>query len=110
MGLIGKSVFRKEAWEKVTGTARYTADYPATDSLHAKIVVSPYAHALIKSIHIAKAKEVFGVRAVITGEHFPLTGEEIRDRPVLAKNKVRHHGEAVALVVADTPQQAKRAY
>ncbi|SDM93694.1 CO or xanthine dehydrogenase, Mo-binding subunit [Fictibacillus solisalsi] len=109
MGLIGKSVFRKEAWEKVTGTARYTADYPATDSLHARIVVSPYAHAVIKSIHTEKAKEVFGVRAVVTGEHFPLTGEEIRDRPVLAKDKVRHHGEAVVLVVADTPHQAKRA-
>ncbi|MDN4526697.1 xanthine dehydrogenase family protein molybdopterin-binding subunit [Fictibacillus fluitans] len=109
MGLIGKSVLRKEAWEKVTGTARYTADYPATDSLHAKIVVSPYAHAVIKGIQTSKAKEVFGVRAIITGEQFPLTGEEIRDRPVLAKDKVRHYGEAVALVVADTPQQAKRA-
>ena len=38
----------------------------------------------------------------------PLTGEAIRDRPPLAVEKVRYHGEAVALVVADTPVQAKK--
>ena len=43
-----------------------------------------------------------GVRAIVTGEGLPLTGEAIRDRPPLAFEKVRYHGEAVALVVADT--------
>ena len=50
-----------------------------------------------------------GVRAILLGEHLPLTGEAIRDRPPLAVDKVRYHGEAVVLVVADTPAQAKKA-
>ncbi len=109
MEYIGKSVIRKEAWDKVSGTAKYTADDSSPGTLHVKLLVSPYAHARIKSIKKEKALQVSGVRAILAGDHFPLTGEEIRDRPPLATERVRYHGEAVALVVADTPHQAKKA-
>lgn len=74
-----------------------------------RLVISPHAHANIKSIDTRKAYEVPGVRAILLGQPFPLTGEEIKDRPPIAYGKVRYHGEPVAVVVADTPLQAKRA-
>ncbi|WP_025026510.1 xanthine dehydrogenase family protein molybdopterin-binding subunit [Caldalkalibacillus mannanilyticus] len=106
---IGKSIYRKEALEKVTGRAKYTDDVSAKEMLHGKLVISPHAHANIKSIDTRKAYEVPGVRAILVGQPFPLTGEEIKDRPPIAYEKVRYHGEPVAVVVADTSLQAKRA-
>lgn len=107
---IGDSVYRKEALEKVTGSAKYTDDEFFAAELHAHLVLSPLAHAKIKSIDTVEARRMPGVRAIITGEEqFPLTGEEIHDRPPLAYNKVRYYGEPVAVVVADSPQQAKQA-
>ena len=76
--------------------------------LSGKVVISPYGHAKIVKIDTIEAREMPGVRAILTGEHFPLTGEDIRDRPPLAVDKVRYHGEAVALVVADTPGTGKK--
>ncbi|MBU9714072.1 xanthine dehydrogenase family protein molybdopterin-binding subunit [Evansella tamaricis] len=106
---IGKSVIRKEALDKVTGRAKYTADFPSGEMLHGKSVISHYGHGTIKSIDVMEAKKEPGVRAIITGKQYPLTGEEIRDRPPIAFEKIRFHGEVVALVVADTPAIAKRA-
>lgn len=107
---IGNSIYRKEALEKVSGTAKYTDDLFSAAMLHAKLVVSPYAHARIKSIDASEAFKSPGVRAIVTGQaDFPLTGEEIHDRPPIAYGKVRYHGEPVAVIVADTPQQAKKA-
>jgi CO/xanthine dehydrogenase Mo-binding subunit len=110
MESIGKSPIRKDAWEKVTGRAKYTADLLTPDTLHAALLISPYAHARILSIDLSKAKSEPGVRAVLTGKEAPhLTGEKIKDRPILARDRVRYHGEAVAVVVADTLEQAMRA-
>lgn len=109
MEVVGKSVIRKEAFDKVTGRARYTHDYQTSGMLSAKMVISPYGHAKIVSIDTSKARQVPGVRAIIAGKRYPLTGEAIRDRPPIAVDKVRYHGEPVALVVADTPGQAKTA-
>lgn len=106
---IGKSVYRKESLEKVTGKAKYTADYLASDALHVEMVKSSYAHATIRSIEIAEAKKTEGVRAIILGDNLPLIGEEVIDRPPLAVNKVRYYGEVIALVVADTIPIAKKA-
>lgn len=106
---IGKSVVRKEAQEKVTGSAKYMDDFHSVEMLHAKLVISEYAHALIKSINTSEARKVPGVRAILLGQPGPLTGEEIRDRPPIAFEKVRHHGEPVAVIVADTPIISKRA-
>ena len=108
MRVIGKSVIRKEAYDKVTGRARYTHDY-RKQTLSVQMVVSPYGHARIVELDTAEARKVQGVRAIVTGGGFPLNGEAIRDRPPLASGKVRYHGEPVALVVADTPVLAKKA-
>lgn len=109
LDVIGKGVIRKDAWDKVTGDAKYTDDYQSVGMLSCTKVISPYGHARITSIDTTEALKIPGVRAIITGEHYPLTGEAIRDRPPIAVDKVRYHGELVALVVADTPSQAKKA-
>ncbi|MDP5276246.1 xanthine dehydrogenase family protein molybdopterin-binding subunit [Chengkuizengella axinellae] len=109
METIGKSIIRKEALDKVTGTAKYTSDHLSLPMLHAKMVISPYAHANITHIDLSEAWKIPGVRAILAGEKFPLTGEEIRDRPPIAYDKVRYCGEVVAVIVADSPAIAKRA-
>ncbi len=106
---IGKSIYRKEALEKVTGTAKYAGDFSKAEVLHGRLVVSSYAHAKIKSIDTTAAWTVQGIRAIVLGQSFPLTGEEIKDRPPLAFDKVRYYGEPVAVVVADNETIAKRA-
>ncbi|MGG3470701.1 xanthine dehydrogenase family protein molybdopterin-binding subunit [Neobacillus pocheonensis] len=109
MEVIGKSVIRKEALDKVTGRAKYTHDYQSVQMLSGKTVISPFGHAKIIDIDTSDAWKVPGVRAILAGRNYPLTGEAIRDRPPIAVDKVRYHGEVVALVVADTPVQAKTA-
>ncbi|MFC5449760.1 xanthine dehydrogenase family protein molybdopterin-binding subunit [Paenibacillus aestuarii] len=70
--------------------------------LHAKLAVSPHAHAKIKAIDTSEAMKIPGVKAVITGQYAPiLTGSPLADRPPIAIDKVRYFGEPVALVVAD---------
>ena len=109
MDFIGKGIIRKDALEKVTGKAKYTADELTTGTLHVEKVISPYAHAYIKHIDSREAQKSPGVRAIIKGGNLPLTGEEIRDRYPIAKDIVRYHGEVVALVVAETKKQARLA-
>ncbi len=70
------------------------------------MLTSPYAHALIK-INISKASKSKGVQAIITGDYLPiLTGSVISDRPPIAKHKVRYFGEPVAVVVANSEEEA----
>ncbi|MGE5677569.1 MAG: xanthine dehydrogenase family protein molybdopterin-binding subunit [Pseudomonadota bacterium] len=108
--VIGKSVQRKEALDKVTGMAKYANDYEIPGLLHARMVTSPYAHAKITSIEYESALEASGVRAVITGQYCKqLIGSTILDRPPIAMDKVRYNGEPVAVVVADTEAEAERA-
>ena len=59
------TTIRKEAWDKVTGNAKYTGDNHLNGSLHARILTSTYAHAIIKKIDISKAEAAKGVRAVM---------------------------------------------
>lgn len=104
---IGVTTIRKEAWDKVTGNAKYTGDFHFNGSLHARLLTSTHAHALIKKIDTTKAKASKGVRAVITGEYSAVVvGNMINDRRPIAKDKVRYFGEVVALVVADTEAEA----
>jgi CO/xanthine dehydrogenase Mo-binding subunit len=102
---IGKSLPRKEAWDKVTGTAQYTDDLPAAGVLAARLLTSTYAHARIQHIDMTKALAVKGVKSIVTGEECPeLFGPLMWDRPALARDVVRYVGEPVALVVAlDAP-------
>jgi CO/xanthine dehydrogenase Mo-binding subunit len=108
MYIIGKGITRKDAFEKVTGQAKYTADFETNEMLHARLVISPYAHALIKNIDMSEAEKIPGVRAVITGQNLPLTGEELQDRPPIATDRVRYQGEVIAIVVADNPYLAEQ--
>lgn len=110
MGTIGRSIPKKESFDKVMGTALYTGDHLDNRMLYARMAISPFAHALILGIDTSAAWQVQGIRAILTGECSEvLTGEEIRDRPIIAKDRVRFFGETVAVVVADTEVQAKRA-
>lgn len=107
---IGKSVQRKEAWDKVTGKARYTDDFPITGILCAQLLTSTYAHARILKIDTSEALRVPGVKAVLTGADCPeLFGPLVMDRPALAKDVVRYAGEPVAMVVAQDEPSAKEA-
>lgn len=100
---VGVTVIRKEAYSKVTGDAVYTDDFAATGILTAKAVTSTFAHAKIKKIDSAEAAALPGVKAILTGENFPLLfGPVLKDRPPLSRDKVRYYGEPVALVVAES--------
>lgn len=70
--------------------------------LHAKLAVSPHAHAKIIAIDTSEAMKIPGVKAIITGNYAPiLTGSPLADRPPMAIDKVRYFGEPVAVIVAD---------
>lgn len=107
---LNKNVIRKEAWDKVTGAAKYNCDSNLTHTLHGKILTSEYSHAIIKNINITKAKKSKGVQSIITGDYSSvLTGSIINDRPILAKDKVRYYGEPVCIVVANSEEEAAAA-
>lgn len=106
---IGKSIHRKDALEKVTGTAKFTADYMKKDLYHIKLVTSKYAHAMIRGIDIEEAEQLEGVKSIILGNAFPLTGDEVQDRPILAYEKVRYFGEPIAAIIAKDPSIAEHA-
>lgn len=111
MGIaIGKNVQRKEAWEKVTGKAQYTDDFPTAGLLDARLLTSTHAHARILRLDISKALTVQGVKAVLTGGDCPaLFGPLMQDRPALARDVVRYAGEPVAMVVARDKPTAEQA-
>jgi CO/xanthine dehydrogenase Mo-binding subunit len=107
---VGKGIPRADGIEKVTGEAEYVQDMKLPGMLYARIKTSPFAHALIKKIDISKAKELPGVRAILTGEQAcQKLGIYIVDKPILAVDKVRYFGEAVAAVAAIDIDTAERA-
>ncbi len=110
MAGIGISIPKQEAWDKVTGRAKYNDDTIVPGMLHAKLVTSPHAHARIISIDASGALAAPGVQAVLTGKDVAkLTGPIIEDRPPLAQQKVRYFGEPVAMVVANSEAEATQA-
>ncbi|MFJ1665256.1 xanthine dehydrogenase family protein molybdopterin-binding subunit [Streptomyces bottropensis] len=112
-GGIGESTLRPDGTLKVTGEFAYSSDIWHEDMLWGQILRSPVAHAEIVSIDTAEALATPGVYAVMTYDDLPTEvrhyGLEIRDTPVLAHGRVRHHGEPVAIVAADHPETARRA-
>lgn len=107
---IGKSIPRKEAWDKVTGKAAYTDDLPLVGLLTARLLTSTIAHGYIRRLDITKARALKGVKAVLTGEDCPeLFGPLLLDRPALARNIVRYAGEPVAMAVAQDEATAEEA-
>ena len=108
--VVGKSSPRKDGPDKVHGRIRYADDIRPAGCLHAALHTSPHPHARIVSLDRKKALAAPGVRAVVTGEDFPiLLGIYLGDKPPLARGKVRQFGETVAAVIADTPRQARAA-
>lgn len=120
---VGQAVRRKEDRRFVTGHARYLADLTFVRLAHAAVVRSPFAHAVILGHDTEQARRAPGVLAVLTGEDVLADGlrgftasampEDLGAppghrtwRPVLATDKVRFVGEAVAIVIAETAAQA----
>jgi CO/xanthine dehydrogenase Mo-binding subunit len=111
-GKVGDLVPRADAPPKVKGEFAYASDLIVPGMLWGHTLRSPHAHARIASIDISQAVSMPGVHAVLTHDDVPgekRYGLEFPDQPVLAIDRVLYHGEAVALVAAEHPEQARRA-
>jgi CO/xanthine dehydrogenase Mo-binding subunit len=111
-GKVGETVRRADAVPKVTGEFAYSSDLQRAGMLWGHTLRSPHAHARIVEIDVSAALALPGVHAVLTHEDVPgrkTYGLEFPDQPVLAIDRVRYHGEPVAVVAAEHPEQARRA-
>lgn len=123
---VGQPVSRLEDPMLLKGAGVYTDDVGIEGQAYAYVLRSPYAHGTIRRIDTAQAKAAPGVLAVLTADDLDAEGvgplicrQSLKnrdgsamtkpERPSLAKDKVRHHGEAVAMVVAETLAEAKDA-
>jgi CO/xanthine dehydrogenase Mo-binding subunit len=106
--VIGQSLRRVDGEEKITGRARFTGDYDLRGLLHARLLLSPHAHARIRRLPLAAARAVPGVVAVLTAEDLPFGDEvpNVRGRCLLAHGEVRFVGDPVAVVVAESEAAA----
>jgi len=109
--VLGNSVIKKDVADKATGKARYGADYLFPDLLIGKIMRSPVAHARILKIDTSRAATLPGVKAIVTHNDTPRRriGRWVKDRPILAWDKVRYIGEPVAAVAAIGEETAEEA-
>ena len=106
--VLGKSVTRKDAVEKVKGEAKYMPDIQLPKMLHAKFLRSPHGHAKIRHIEISRAEALPGVRCVLTHLNVPKKHPQ-RKFEFLLDETVHHPGEEVAAVAALTPAIAEAA-
>ncbi len=109
---IGNNVRRLDAPAKVTGALRYAGDMVMPGMLHMQVLRSPHPHALITAIDTSAAEAMPGVACVVTAADVP--GEDgfgvfVHDQPVMARDRVRYIGEAVAAVAAENLLTAKAA-
>ena len=106
---VGKSTRRQDALDKITGRTRYAGDLPFVGLLHARLVLSPYAHARILSIDTASALEVPGVVAVYTAKTLGMAhaNSTSRSQAPLAQDEVYWCGHPVAIVLAETEEAAQ---
>jgi CO/xanthine dehydrogenase Mo-binding subunit len=97
-------VRRTDALEKVTGRARYLGDMELPGMAHARLLRSPYAHAKIVRVDVARARALPGVYAVVTAADLTFCessyGPALRDRPLLATDVARYEGDPVVAVAA----------
>lgn len=105
---IGTEILRRDAPEKLTGSARYAGDVALPGMLYARLVSSPYASARIISIDTSAAKKVPGVVAVYTAADLALNGSASGARRLnfLAQDRVVFTGQPVAVVLGETEAQA----
>ncbi|MGM0584764.1 MAG: xanthine dehydrogenase family protein molybdopterin-binding subunit, partial [Pseudomonadota bacterium] len=122
---VSQPVVRKEDVRLLTGHGRFIDDIAPAEAAHAFFLRSPVAHADIKAIDASAAREAPGVVGILTGPELSeridnsLDGARIKNRdgstgaktrrPALADARVRHVGEAVAVVLAETLDQARDA-
>ena len=118
---IGAAVTRKEDYRFLTGQGNYTDDIARPGQTHAVFVRSDVAHANLNTVDCEAARAMPGVVAVFTGDDlegvggvpcgFAPDGGPMNEppRPVLAQGKVRFVGDMVAMVIAETPEQARDA-
>ncbi len=120
--VIGTRPIRHDGPDKVTGRARYAADIHPPGYLFGKILRSPHAHAVIRSIDTSRAVAAPGVRAVVTAADLPEASAEIADqeegstvnygfysRNVMAREKALYRGHALAAVAATSAAAAEAA-
>ncbi|MCH8309951.1 MAG: xanthine dehydrogenase family protein molybdopterin-binding subunit [Chloroflexi bacterium] len=121
--VVGTRPIRHDGYDKVTGKALYGADMNLPAMLHAKVLRSPHAHAIIKSIDTTRAEAHPEVRAVVTSADFVLHENKSillssggipqnmfhRSSNCLARGKVFYKGHAVAAVAADNVHAAEEA-
>ena len=106
MALVGTNVTMVGGLAKVTGAVNYAPDLVLPRMLYAKALRSPYAHANLLRVDASKAEKLPGVVAVITRDDLaglsPYFGPVVDDQPAVATDRVRHVGEVVALVAAES--------
>jgi CO/xanthine dehydrogenase Mo-binding subunit len=111
--VVGRSVPRLDAREKVTGGARYVSDLVLPGLAHARLWRSPVAHARLLGVDAAAAAATPGVLAVCTAADLPVRrlyyGPAFADQPILAHEVIRYAGEPVVAIVADTEAHAEAA-
>ncbi|HEY6421415.1 MAG TPA: hypothetical protein VIX59_20645, partial [Candidatus Binataceae bacterium] len=119
--VIGSRPIRPDGVDKVTGRAKYGADYAFPGMLHGKVLRSPHAHAKIKKINIDKALKMPGVKAIVTAKDLVEVADKIEQAGemainphhlsmnILARDKVLYDGHAVAAVAATSPHIAEEA-
>ena len=99
---VGQRTGRLNGPEIVTGRTTYADDIHLQGMLHGRVLHSPHAHAIIKSIDVSKAKALPGVVDVYTAK-------ETKGTPLLVKKEARYQGDRIAFVVAEDPDIAEDA-
>jgi CO/xanthine dehydrogenase Mo-binding subunit len=107
---IGHSVPRNDVLYKVRGQAKYAANLTLPGMLHGRFVRSTHPYAKIKRVDTSKVAALDGVRCILTAADIPddrlLVGSLVKDTPILAKDIVRHVGEPIVAIAADTLETA----
>jgi len=117
--VVGTRPIRHDGVDKVIGAAKFGADTQLSGMLHGKVLRSPHAHAIIKSIDTRKAEALPGVTAVVTAKDFPIMdavtidlaegGSRLLAEHIMADKKARYKGHAVAAVSATSAHIAETA-
>ena len=119
---IGRRISRVDAFDKVTGRAKYTDDFQEGPTLVAKLLHSTIGNGWVRAMDVSRARAVPGVVAVVTcfdvpDIQYPTPGhpwsveaahQDVSDRKLLAR-RVRYYGDDIAAVVAEDPVAAERA-
>jgi CO/xanthine dehydrogenase Mo-binding subunit len=110
--IIGHPERRVDALGKVTGRAKFAADYHAGHQLWGKVLRAKHPHARILRLDVSKARQLAGVEAVLTAQDIPgekVIGIVVKNQAILAMDKVRYLGDGVAIVAAVTCDIAEAA-